>query len=462
MQVKRYEVFDMQEALERIKKDLGPDAVILSTRKINRGSGFGMFSRPMLEVTAAVDQAEEAATAKPAASKPAARPTPAPKAAPGYDQRGRQVQRPATTDGAEDADIQRLLSVFKEAAENTSARATPKSTPATRTAEVTEPTPALEHLAQEIRQVRQLLGENGPLGQIQRQQDQIEELRTILRRVASEKYNDSPVVPEKNYQLLYQRLRRAGIDHYICHKIVETLHSKLGTHAAAEQLDRHLRKLIGAMVPMSGPIRADGVNPKIVALVGPTGVGKTTTIAKIAASHMLAEDTSVGLITLDTYRIAAVEQLKTYAEIINVPVEVVNRNDSLLLALRRNLDRDLVLLDTAGRSHNDTRQIEELVQFLREDSEKVQVEVHLVLSAATKEPDLDDIINRFSMVGIDHVIVTKLDESRDYGGIFNVLARKGLGISYFTNGQDVPHDLVQTSGESFYRLMLESGENSHV
>ncbi|MBB5021422.1 flagellar biosynthesis protein FlhF [Desulfurispira natronophila] len=454
MQVKRYEVFDMKEAMEKIKHDLGPDAVILSTKTLSKSGSFGMFSRPRMEVTAAIDDESRKTTPKPAQKEVAK------KMHASYNNRGHVAQ---PDESQSDADVQRILSALKQATQEDGLGIAQEGSLAGKHQKATRKGSGsaaagvkqehMDVILQELRELKSAVHSDDSTAKIlESQQQEIAELKKILMHLATEKYSEKPRYQEKIYQDLYQKLISAGVDRYICRKMVDALREKIGSTQDKEILLRNARQLASRIVPMHGPIEVDGVHPKVVALVGPTGVGKTTTIAKLAAEYLLQQGVSVGLITLDTYRIAAVEQLKTYAGIIKIPVEVVNQNDSLLLALRKNLDKDLVLIDTAGRSHRDKQQIEELMGFLRE--EKVKVEVHLVLNAGTKERDLGDIIKSFEQIGIDRTIITKLDESNSYGGIFNCLAKHGLGVSYFTNGQDVPNDLVAAGQHNFFELLM--------
>src|SRR5256885_1984087 len=177
---------------------------------------------------------------------------------------------------------------------------------------------------------------------------------------------------------------------------------------------------------------------RVVALVGPTGVGKTTTVAKLAANFKLVHGLRPGLVTVDTYRIAAVEQLRTYAEIIDLPLAVANAPSEMKPALDELGDVDLVLIDTAGRSPRDEVKIRELADFLAEARPD---EVHLVLSAVAGERSLRSAVERFSVVRADRLILTKLDEADGLGGVLAVLGHADRPVSYLTTGQAVPDDI---------------------
>ncbi len=189
---------------------------------------------------------------------------------------------------------------------------------------------------------------------------------------------------------------------------------------------------------VSGALGVSGERPRVVALVGPTGVGKTTTIAKLAANFQLREQRSVGLITVDTYRIAAVDQLQTYADIIDVPLRVVASLREVQGAIDAMSDKELILLDTAGRSPKDSVKIRELGALLAEAQAD---EVHLVLSSTADERHLTDAASCFQSAGVSSLILTKLDEVDGLGGVLSMLRESKLPLSYVTDGQDVPEDI---------------------
>ena len=195
-------------------------------------------------------------------------------------------------------------------------------------------------------------------------------------------------------------------------------------------------------LPIGEPLRVTPGRRQVVALVGPTGVGKTTTIAKLAAHFRLREQCRVGLITVDTYRIAAVEQLKTYAEIMDLPLEVVATPREMRAAVGRLTDADLVLIDTAGRSPRDAVRLGELRGLLAESQAD---EVQLVLSAVAGPDSIDVAAGVFSTVGASALILTKLDEAVSLDWLPGLLERHRLPLVYTTNGQNVPDDIQPAS-----------------
>lgn len=225
-----------------------------------------------------------------------------------------------------------------------------------------------------------------------------------------------------------------------------------GRVVSPDWIRQELERQVAEMVPSAAPLEMSATGrPTTVAMVGPTGVGKTTTIAKLAANMKLREGRKVGLITIDTFRIAAVEQLRTYAEILQVPLVAVTTPDEMRAAVRRMADLDLILIDTAGRSQKDEPRIAELRQFL----DAVQPDqVHLVLSSTSREEAIREAIRNFSVLGARHVVFTKLDEAVGFGVILNVLRSVSLRLSYLTNGQSVPADIEVGSAHRVAQLIL--------
>jgi flagellar biosynthesis protein FlhF len=206
-----------------------------------------------------------------------------------------------------------------------------------------------------------------------------------------------------------------------------------------------------------GPIRVTPGVRTVAALVGPTGVGKTTTLAKLAANFKLRDGAKVGLVTVDTYRVAAVDQLRTYAEIIDLPMHVVSSPREMRHALDELREMDLVLIDTAGRSPRDELKIQELQSFLAEADVD---QVHLVLSLVASAASLEHAAAKFHSVGVTSLLLTKLDEAAGAGAILSAARRIPLPISYLTTGQDVPDDIEAASTPRLARLVLGAVESA--
>ena len=180
-----------------------------------------------------------------------------------------------------------------------------------------------------------------------------------------------------------------------------------------------------------------GKNPKHIFFIGPTGVGKTTTIAKIVSDLKLNKEANVALITADTYRIAAVEQLKTYASILDIPVKAVYTIDEMKEAAKDYSEYDYVFIDTAGRSHLNNEQQLELKKLIDTVDDK---DIYLILSITTKYNDLLELTEIYKKIVDYKIIFTKLDETRCIGNIYNIRRKTGAQLSYVTNGQNVPDD----------------------
>jgi flagellar biosynthesis protein FlhF len=251
----------------------------------------------------------------------------------------------------------------------------------------------------------------------------------------------------------YAQLLEAEVPEVLARRLVRHVAEALepGEMHCAEAVRDALCNAVEECVPTAPPIATAAGVRRIVALVGPTGVGKTTTVAKLAANFKLAHGFRPGLVTVDTYRIAAVAQLRTYAEIINLPLAVANAPGEMRGAIDELGDVDLVLIDTAGRSPRDEVKIRELADFLAEAQPD---EVHLVLSAVAGERSLRSAVERFARVRADRLILTKLDEADGLGGVLAVLGQADRPVSYLTTGQAVPDDIEPADRRRLARLIL--------
>jgi flagellar biosynthesis protein FlhF len=263
-------------------------------------------------------------------------------------------------------------------------------------------------------------------------------------------------LPESYFHVLTRLLDR-GVHESVARDLIQEVHQQAtpADSVDADRLWNLLAKQLQASIHVAGAIPVQRGAQRVVAMIGPTGVGKTTTIAKLAGNMRLRERHRVGLITVDTYRIAAVDQLKTYAEIIDLPMEVVATPREMRSAVARLSDQDILFIDTAGRSPQNDVQIQELKVML---SEARTDEVHLVLSSVASNANLANIARRFRGVGISAVILTKLDESESMCELIPFFRQEQLPISYMTNGQCVPDDIQVAQRSSLVNGLL--GENS--
>jgi flagellar biosynthesis protein FlhF len=359
MSARTYRAGTMKEALAQVRRDLGGDAIILSTREVRRRRLFGLGKRELIEVTA--------------------------------------------TDG---------LSGPAPAAGTTSA-------------------PLHAQFSEQLRRLHAMVEDLS-------RQGRIDHLLPDL---------PGALVPT------YSQLLEAEVPEVLARRLVRHVADRLEPDQfhRPEVVRDALRDAVESCVPIAPPIAAVAGTRRIVALVGPTGVGKTTTVAKLAANFKLAHGFRPGLVTVDTYRIAAVEQLRTYAEIISLPLAVANAPGEMRRAIDELGDVDLVLIDTAGRGPRDEVKIRELADFLAEARPD---EVHLVLSAVAGERSLRAAVERFSVVRADRLILTKLDEADGLGGVLAVLGQADRPVSYLTTGQAVPDDIEPADRSRLARLIL--------
>ena len=403
----------MHEALAMVKRDLGRDAVILHTRAFKKGGVLGLGGRTMIEVTAALG-----VNVLPAGRRQAVVPVSPVEA----DRRGLPVGAAPAASGVGSMVTARA----KAAALAAHAPAVRKANAADDSAMGASLMPSPPVDAVELKELQKELH--------------------LLRGMVAEHVKESrkvhgPALPEELMQT-YRQLIENQVAEEIAYQVMDSLRQTLTREQLQDEkrVRAELLKVIERSLPDASGIdlKATG-SPRVVAFIGPTGVGKTTTIAKLAANFKLRGRCRVGLVTIDTYRIAAVDQLRMYAQILDVPLQVVMTPKELVEAIAKMRDRDVILVDTAGRSHNDAIRIQELNSFI---SAAKPDEVHLVLSSAASERNLLQAIERFNQVQVDKIVFTKLDEAVGFGVILNVLKRIDKALSYITMGQDVPDDIA--------------------
>jgi flagellar biosynthesis protein FlhF len=415
MQVKVFESEDMASALKKVKKTLGPDALILSTRTVRKGK-LGFLGKPILEVTAAVE--------------------------PPVSETVRETVRGQTPSAFRSFPLVQDEPTYED---------------------IWRKREVADSLAEEVKDLREKLGAND----FQSIRGEIDELRQLVQDFAKGMSDSSKGASAHRYAAplvdkngeddclapVMAELTRRGIEAEAAETIARFAAEKLSPQQVYNLgvLDGFLEDTVADLLQVSGPILPTGKGPRRVALIGPTGVGKTTTIAKLAADFLLNHGKKVALVTIDTYRIAAVEQLKVYGEIMNLPVEVVMTPEQLNKAFDRHQDKELILIDTAGRSPKDEVSLKELMAFLHPD---FGTENHLVLSATTREQDLYEAVRRFCRIPIQSLIFTKLDECESLGVLLNVHVRDNHPLSYLTNGQKVPEDLILADPKKIAGLIV--------
>ena len=264
----------------------------------------------------------------------------------------------------------------------------------------------------------------------------------------------------KFMQLVYRQLLDNEVDEKYANQIIGEIESGLKKESNIDSILAGIYQKIILKLGQPKIIEAEEKKTKLVFFMGPTGVGKTTTIAKLASYFKLEKKLKVALITCDTYRIAAVEQLRTYANILDVPLQVVYTIEEFNSAVKGYKDYDLIFVDTAGRSHKNNEQCNEILHFVNDCQidENIEKETFLVLSAATKYKDLININQVFGTLKNYSIIFTKLDETTCLGNILNMKLHTGLQLSYVTSGQAVPDDISIIDAQKIARNLLGSAE----
>lgn len=396
MKIKRYFASDMRQAIRLVREKQGPDAVILSNRRVNGG----------VEIVAAVDydeslihkmaQQEEAKPAPEAAAAPASPP---------------YATEPMAEAPARPAPAPRR--------------------PAPNGVEWSQE-PTLVAMREEIATLRGIL--EGQLSGL----------------AWSEETRRHPLRAK-----LLERLMGLGLSTAMCRNLADSVHYE-------QDPEHNWRQALGLLAQQL-PITDDDIlsHGGVVAVVGPTGVGKTTTVAKLAARFTLRHGPNrVALVTTDSYRIGAHQQLRTYGRILGAPVYVANNAEELQQTLESLEDKQLVLIDTAGMSQRDIRLSEQLT-MLRQGSPRVKT--YVVLSATTQRASLEEVVNSFRGAQPAGCILTKVDESRALGEVVSVVAEQRLPVAYVADGQRVPEDMhparAHTLVSRSVALAQEQGES---
>lgn len=294
-------------------------------------------------------------------------------------------------------------------------------------------------------------------------EEKLDNLQSILEsRMANpeEKELDN-VKTEKNanltfIQLIYNQLLENEVDEKYINQIISEIESSLKKESNLDTILASVYQKIVLKIGSPVEISLEDKKTKIAFFVGPTGVGKTTTIAKIASMFKIDKEARVAMITSDTYRIAAVEQLKTYANILDVPLQVVYTLEELNDAIDKFKEYDLILVDTTGRSHKNREQCMEMLHFVNDCviPENCTKEIFIVLSASTKYKDLENIVDVYSEIGNYNIIFTKLDETSAFGNILNIKLKTGGSLSYVTSGQVVPDDISLIDAQKMAKSLL--------
>lgn len=429
MIIKKYLVKNMNEGLTKIRYELGKDAIIIGQRKVRKAGFMGLFSKKILEVTAAVenstDQEKESKSFK-------------------QDKRYYKAK-----DEEEDfknslESIRRLMQ--DEVLGQNKVKSMEEKRIETLQNRILEHNYNVEKEKQrndfsvnrEVEKIQSIENIDKDSIDIESIHKEVSELKNLLNKVIK---NGSS--GENSNSLLLERLRHLDIDEELQENIINAIDEISSEESNETEALRDVfeRDILVSRQSLSGRI----------VLVGPTGVGKTTTIAKLAGRLALIEKKKVGLITVDTYRIGAIEQLKTYAEIMNIPFKVVITMKEMEDAIKFMKDCDVILIDTTGRSSKNAMQISELRAFVQKANPD---HVNMVISATTKNSDIKSILKGYAELEYDNIIVTKLDETTVYGSLYNIAKFSNKPVSFVTTGQNVPDDIMVPTKEEITSFIL--------
>ena len=457
MQVKTVRASSVKEAMEQIKDELGSDAVLLHTKKYREGGVLG--GAEMIEVTAAVDETQARVPHAPSVYVPPAAPILPTNVVNQY-----RMSETALREGAAPLPAGSVLPAYDtyppeaapydpQTAYSHGAYAVPAAAPLPQQpvqqmqaaapvppappVQETPPPPAPEPIVPPE--------DDAAAERIRLLEDELAQMKTML---ASMMAANQPKEVVSIRDALCRQDGREELREDFSGKvpIADVNLDSLDPRAAGV-----LAGYLGQVMKFTDGLRISPHGSRVVAFIGTTGVGKTTTLAKVAAHFVLEQNLKGALITADTYRISAVEQLKKYAEILGLPVEVVYSAADLKKAITRHRSKDFILVDTAGRSQYNEYQMDELKSLL---SAHPRMEKHLVVSATTKEQDAAQIMERFSACKPDRIIFTKTDETRTVGMVLNLLAQRELPLSFLSNGQSVPDDIIPATAERLAELLL--------
>ncbi|MGK5089272.1 flagellar biosynthesis protein FlhF [Bdellovibrionota bacterium FG-2] len=504
MQVKKFEAPTIQEALETIKRELGPEAIILHTRKNRRG--FGLMSKASVEITAAVSdrsahKKKVVESRLPEKSINTLKKIPAARQAEIYDKyMEKQMERVnATRDRVEvrerpepvvrterraapapsafvaedDSDgpvfskpisSVRYADISDEGPRSRSdhKQAKPGGRPSAPRIEMPLPDAVSnggkveDELKSMMKMIEELKGMQAQFGErLEEGAARSSDLGTqsFLRNLAVSGAVNTPALQD-----IFEQLVMNGVDKRYALSLLKKVSFDLGedrarnAEAVLDQLANEIMSSTEVLSPLAGLTPAGGKGPVVIALLGPTGVGKTTTAAKLASEALLKRNLSVGLINLDSYKVAAFDQLGTYAKILNVPFRSAAGPEDFKAAMKDFQSLDVVFVDTTGRSQRDPDSLQQMQSLL---SVVPGIRPLLVLSVTTRDAELYDMATRFSVFRPQGIVMSKLDEATIYGAIYNVSQKVKLPLLYFTTGQRVPEDIEESTRERVAALILD-------
>lgn len=406
MTINKFQGKTEDEAIQKAKSEMGEDVVIMNVRTIKPKGMFSVFRKVTYEVTAAKEEVEQTMPAS-AFHSPLKM----------HEQINLTADEPIkvpSLNRTEESDITSKKDIFEHVLK-----------------ESRQETNGIEERLDTLQSMIQNRFSEG--------EKKVEKEEPVLETTESQKAGGA-----ENFhfvKMLYKTLLNNDVSEKYANQILDELENIM---KAGNSVDYILSNVYQKLILKFGqpkPIDLSGTKPKVVFIIGPTGVGKTTTIAKIASKYKLEQGKKVAFLTADTYRIAATEQLRTYANILNEPCTIIYSIDEMNQAIENVEDYDLVLVDTAGFSHKSEAQREDIKRLIDSVDEKYDKSVYLVISATTKYKDLLDIIDIYKEIADFKIIFTKLDETSTYGNLLNIKLYSNAELSYITNGQNVPDDI---------------------
>ena len=412
MIIKKFQGKTEADATEQAKKELGPNVVIMNVKNVKRKGIFAIFKPHLIEVTAALEEESERVSyvkKEEPVSVAESIPVPVNKAQPIFSEETiRQFELSAT-------------SRAKEPEKNESAE-----------------TKAIE---EKLDNLQNLLEQK-----LQTKEQEVAPQENVAEEKSSELI--------KFEKLLYNKMIENEVNETYANQIIEEMEKNIKPNMPFDQALANIYQKMILKFGKPETITPAKNGPKVVFFIGPTGVGKTTTIAKVASKFSVEGKKKVALLTTDTYRIAAAEQLRTYADILEVPFRVIYTVDEIENSLRDFKDYDYIFVDTAGHSHKNETQKANMSEFIHSVDGKVEKEAYLVLSATTKYRDLLSIADSYSGMTEYKLIFTKLDETVTLGNLLNLKLYTGAPLSYVTCGQNVPDDIEQFNPQKTVKLLL--------
>jgi len=464
LKIKKYLVESMSEAIKVIKNDLGSEAVIVSSRKVRQKGGLGFFKPRLLEVTAAVDKTPERNWRDFFPKESNFKLNNEKKEYDNkkeydfkeydfkeydykkYDYKKYDFKLDKKDDYKKEYDYKKYDFNIDDLKED-GVKEDSRKADNLKEDRVKENIIKANNVNEVTIEVDNIKDDNIKEDNLVKE---ITEIKSMLEQFTVRKKAGKGSYRNEHLSRWQQDLLDWGISEELCKTLLKGI--KIKGFEDQDGIDDYIFTAVKEKVnSLLKEVYCTSKQKKVLAFIGPTGVGKTTTIAKLAAQFALFQRKKVSIITIDTYRIGAVEQLKTYGDIIGVSVEVVMTPAELKEAVNKNSDKDVILIDTSGRSYKNAMQLRTLKGFL----EKIpQGEVYLVLSCSTKERDLVHNVEKFGLLGFTRFIFTKTDETDSLGTILNFALELKIPVEYITNGQNVPDDIKVMNPEELAGMVL--------